>query len=166
MIKKKPTKVEEAQAAFDLDNTPENELALEKAKREEADKALAAKDKEIETIKKATVTGAGPGVSDIVAATVKAIKVANKPKHRPTKTQVNKLIKCDEFVVQESEGRPGDMTVVETLRKGIQLTAEQMNRVNAPALKQSRAKIYAPAGAITTYLDKLGKARKANLKNQ
>lgn len=152
MSKKTTSDLEKAMKDFKTDPSPENELKIDAIVSEIAANAL-----EVKKAKEAADT------SNIVKAVVAATKMANRPKHRPTKTQVDKLITCDEFVVQESEGSPGTITVVEPLRTGVKITKEAMARVNAPAMTQSRAKVLVPTGKIKTYLQELSEKRKAKL---
>ena len=151
------SKIQLLREAFEKDPSAENKISLLEAEKEVAEKANADlqaenKKKEEELDALAEVKGAAAPTDTVALAevmaesTAKAIKKAGAPKLRPTKQFLDKLIKCDEVVMEKSEADPGTYVIGEKLRRGVAVTAEQLARVNSPILKSARAKLLIPEG--------------------
>ena len=141
----------EAQAAYQNEANEANELALLRAEKA-YNEALPAP---VAEVKDNTVN-----IADVTAqAVAKAMKQANMPPQRPTKTRLKDLVKCDEVKVTKSE-KDGSLIITETLREGVVVQKKNLPRLNRVALRQSPAKVFVPQKGKEEALAELSKATK------
>ena len=129
MAKKKISPLDEAKLKFDETGLPEDELVYLRLLAEE--KAEAAPQVKNETL----------GLADAI---IKAVNKHSKPLSRPTKQYLDKLIKCDEVILERSEKDPSKLTLVETIREGVPMSEKNLIKYNQSILTQTRAKVLIP----------------------
>lgn len=129
MAKKQLTPLQEAKKQFEETGLPEDELVYLRLMASEKEEAEPKPNNE--TL----------GLADAI---IKAVSKSSKPLSRPTKQHLDKLIKCDEVILERSEKDQSKLTLVETIREGVPMSEKNLIKYNQSILTQTRAKVLIP----------------------
>jgi hypothetical protein len=75
---------------------------------------------------------------------------------REVKQQLDKLIACDEVIVERSEKDSRDIRIVETIREGVKVTEDVIRTYNLSLFNQTRAKVLLPVKNRKEYMSQIG----------
>lgn len=122
------TPLMEAKSKFEESGLPEDELVYLR---------LLAEDKPApKEVKEDTLS--------LADAIIKAVNKSNSAPLRPTKQHLNKLVICDEVILERSEKDSSKLTLVETIREGVPVNEKNIPIYNKSILIQPRAKVLIP----------------------
>ena len=125
---KKMTPIMEAKVKFEESGLPEDELVYLR---------LLAEDKPAPKEK-------SEDIMSLADAIIKATNKSNSAPLRPTKQHLNKLVMCDEVILERSEKDSSKLTLVETIREGVPVYEKNLPIYNRSILGQPRAKVLIP----------------------
>lgn len=155
MASKLEKSVAEARAKFEASGLAGDELALLRLEKQLADEKLEAAKTVVPVDYEADKAKA---IAEAVAKAVgNAVKQNNMPKQRETKKFLDRIVVCDEVIVERSENNNNELTLVETLRQGVTVTEAELNIFNQSILGQSRAKVLVPQKDKKAFLSRMGK---------
>lgn len=134
----------EAKAKFEASGSAEDELAMLRLEVQLKAETKSANNNSVDTAKA------------IAEAVANAVKQNNNPRMREVKQQLDKLIACDEVIVERSEKDSRDIRIIETIREGVKVPEDVIRTYNLSMFNQTRAKVLLPVKNRKEYMNQMG----------
>ena len=150
-MSKKLTPLQEAENKFKETGSPDDELVYLRL--------LAAQPAKIE-VKTEEKT------MDLAQAIIHAVNKSQQSPMRETKQHMDKIILCDEVILERSEKDASRLTLVETIREGVSMSINRIAVYNRAILSQTRAKVLIPQKDKDKFIESISKEIKKQSKEK
>ena len=148
---KKLTPLQEAESKFKETGSPDDELVYLRL--------LAAQPAKVEV-------KAEEKTMDLAQAIIHAVNKSQQAPMRETKQHMDKIILCDEVILERSEKDQSKLTLVETIREGISMNVNRIATYNRAILSQTRAKVLIPQKDKDKFIASISSEIKKQSKNK
>lgn len=150
-MSKKLTPLQEAENKFKETGLPEDELVYLRL--------LAAQPAKVEV-------KAEEKTLDLAQAIIHAVNKSQQSPMRETKQHMDKIILCDEVILERSEKDASRLTLVETIREGVSMSINRIAVYNRAILSQTRAKVLIPQKDKDKFIESISKEIKKQSKEK
>ena len=150
-MSKKLTPLQEAENKFNETGLPEDELVYLRL--------LAAQPAKVEV-------KAEEKTLDLAQAIIHAVNKSQQSPMRETKQHMDKIILCDEVILERSEKDASRLTLVETIREGVSMSINRIAVYNRAILSQTRAKVLIPQKDKDKFIESISKEIKKQSKEK
>ena len=150
-MSKKLTPLQEAENKFKETGSPDDELVYLRL--------LAAQPAKIEV-------KAEEKTMDLAQAIIHAVNKSQQSPMRETKQHMDKIILCDEVILERSEKDASRLTLVETIREGVSMNVNRIAVYNRAILSQTRAKVLIPQKDKDKFIESISKEIKKQSKEK
>ena len=150
-MSKKLTPLQEAENKFKETGSPDDELVYLRL--------LAAQPAKVEV-------KAEEKTMDLAQAIIHAVNKSQQTPMRETKQHMDKIILCDEVILERSEKDASKLTLVETIREGVSMSISRIAVYNRAILSQTRAKVLIPQKDKDKFIESISKEIKKQSKEK
>lgn len=150
-MSKKLTPLQEAENKFKETGSPDDELVYLRL--------LAAQPAKVEV-------KAEEKTMDLAQAIIHAVNKSQQSPMRETKQHMDKIILCDEVILERSEKDASRLTLVETIREGVSMSINRIAVYNRAILSQTRAKVLIPQKDKDKFIESISKEIKKQSKEK
>lgn len=150
-MSKKLTPLQEAESKFKETGSPDDELVYLRL--------LAAQPAKVEV-------KAEEKTMDLAQAIIHAVNKSQQSPMRETKQHMDKIILCDEVILERSEKDASRLTLVETIREGVSMSINRIAVYNRAILSQTRAKVLIPQKDKDKFIESISKEIKKQSKEK
>lgn len=150
-MSKKLTPLQEAENKFKETGSPDDELVYLRL--------LAAQPAKVEV-------KAEEKTMDLAQAIIHAVNKSQQSPMRETKQHMDKIILCDEVILERSEKDASRLTLVETIREGVSMSINRIAIYNRAILSQTRAKVLIPQKDKDKFIESISKEIKKQSKEK
>lgn len=150
-MSKKLTPLQEAENKFKETGSPDDELVYLRL--------LAAQPAKVEV-------KAEEKTMDLAQAIIHAVNKSQQTPMRETKQHMDKIILCDEVILERSEKDASRLTLVETIREGVSMSINRIAVYNRAILSQTRAKVLIPQKDKDKFIESISKEIKKQSKEK
>lgn len=150
-MSKKLTPLQEAENKFKETGSPDDELVYLRL--------LAAQPAKVEV-------KAEEKTIDLAQAIIHAVNKSQQSPMRETKQHMDKIILCDEVILERSEKDASRLTLVETIREGVSMSINRIAVYNRAILSQTRAKVLIPQKDKDKFIESISKEIKKQSKEK
>lgn len=150
-MSKKLTPLQEAESKFKETGSPDDELVYLRL--------LAAQPAKVEV-------KAEEKTMDLAQAIIHAVNKSQQSPMRETKQHMDKIILCDEVILERSEKDASRLTLVETIREGVSMSINRIAIYNRAILSQTRAKVLIPQKDKDKFIESISKEIKKQSKEK
>ena len=150
-MSKKLTPLQEAENKFKETGSPDDELVYLRL--------LAAQPAKVEV-------KAEEKTMDLAQAIIHAVNKSQQSPMRETKQHMDKIILCDEVILERSEKDASRLTLVETIREGVSMNVNRIAVYNRAILSQTRAKVLIPQKDKDKFIESISKEIKKQSKEK
>ena len=150
-MSKKLTPLQEAESKFKETGSPDDELVYLRL--------LAAQPAKVEV-------KAEEKTMDLAQAIIHAVNKSQQSPMRETKQNMDKIILCDEVILERSEKDASRLTLVETIRQGVSMSINRIAVYNRAILSQTRAKVLIPQKDKDKFIESISKEIKKQSKEK
>lgn len=150
-MSKKLTPLQEAENKFKETGSPDDELVyLRLLSAQPAKVEVKAEEKTL----------------DLAQAIIHAVNKSQQTPMRETKQHMDKIILCDEVILERSEKDASRLTLVETIREGVSMSISRIAVYNRAILSQTRAKVLIPQKDKDKFIESISKEIKKQSKEK
>ena len=103
---------------------------------------------------------------DLAQAIIHAVNKSQQTPMRETKQHMDKIILCDEVILERSEKDASRLTMVETIREGVSMSISRIAVYNRAILSQTRAKVLIPQKDKDKFIESISKEIKKQSKEK
>lgn len=103
---------------------------------------------------------------DLAQAIIHAVNKSQQSPMRETKQHMDKIILCDEVILERSEKDASRLTLVETIREGVSMSINRIAVYNRAILSQTRAKVLIPQKDKDKFIESISKEIKKQSKEK
>lgn len=150
-MSKKLTPLQEAESKFKETGSPDDELVYLRL--------LASQPSKVEV-------KAEEKTMDLAQAIIHAVNKSQQSPMRETKQHMDKIILCDEVILERSEKDASRLTLVETIREGVSMSINRIAIYNRAILSQTRAKVLIPQKDKDKFIESISKEIKKQSKEK